>query len=545
MYKPIQLADSLPSLGTSISQSPLRRSFVAVALAFTLALTARAVDPPPDGGYFGHNTAEGNDALFSRTTGTDNTAVGFDALFSLTTGSGNTAMGFQTLVSNTVGSGNTAIGISALSANTTGSTNTAVGDSALSANTTGQSNTATGGSALFQNTTGTMNTATGLNALGFNTAGSFNTATGNDALISNTTGGSNTATGTDALFENTTGSFNTATGLAALSRSTAGSFNTATGADALAANTNGIENTATGADALFNNSTGKDNAASGFQALTKNTSGSFNAATGQGALESNTSGHNNTADGQNALHNNTTGSFNSALGENAGFNLTTGSNNIDIGNFGVAGESGTIRIGTVGTQTATFIAGISGATVPGGVAVVIDANGHLGVRHSSARFKEAIKPMDKASEAILALKPVTFRYKHELDPEGIAQFGLVAEQVEKVNPDLVARDADGKAYTVRYEAVNAMLLNEFLKEHRKVGKLQVNADLHERKIEQQAASIAQLKADVAKQQAMNTDQRKEIQTLAAALKEQAAQLQKVSDQLEVSKSTGQLVAENR
>src|SRR5204863_6922557 len=137
------------------------------------------------------------------------------------------------------------------------------------------------------------------------------------------------------------------------------------------------------------------------------------------------------------------------------------------GNNGVAGESKTIRIGKSGKQTNTFIAGISGATVPTGVAVIVDASGHLGTTTSSARFKDAIKPMDKASEAILALKPVTFRYGHELDPDGIPQFGLVAEEVEKVNPDLVARDDKGKPYTVRYEAVNAMLLNEFLKERRK------------------------------------------------------------------------------
>src|SRR5262249_40143270 len=157
--------------------------------------------------------------------------------------------------------------------------------------------------------------------------------------------------------------------------------------------------------------------------------------------------------------NNTTGSFNMALGDNAGFDLTTGSNNIDIGNAGVAGESKTIRIGKQGTQRSAFIAGISGATVPTGVAVIVDTTGHLGTTTSSARLKDAIKPKDKASEAILALKPVTFRYKHELDPDGIPQFGLVAEEVEKVNPNLVARDDQGKPYSVRYEAVNAMLLN--------------------------------------------------------------------------------------
>ena len=160
------------------------------------------------------------------------------------------------------------------------------------------------------------------------------------------------------------------------------------------------------------------------------------------------------------------------MGFRAGSDLTTGNNNIDIGNAGQAGESSTIRIGRVEDHAATFIAGISGVTVAIGVAVIVDADGQLGTAPSSARFKEEIKPMDKASEAILALKPVTFRYKHELDPEGIPQFGLVAEQVEKVNPDLVARDEQGKPYTVRYEAVNAMLLNEFLKEHRKVQELE-------------------------------------------------------------------------
>jgi Chaperone of endosialidase len=160
------------------------------------------------------------------------------------------------------------------------------------------------------------------------------------------------------------------------------------------------------------------------------------------------------------------------LGFAAGFNCTTGSNNIDIGNRGVAGESSRVRIGTNGVHTSAFIAGIRGAVIPGGVGVIVDSSGHLGTSTSSARFKDEIKPMAKASEAILALKPVTFRYKHDLDPEGISQFGLVAEQVEKVSPNLVARDAQGKVYTVRYEAVNAMLLNEFLKQHRQVQKQQ-------------------------------------------------------------------------
>jgi hypothetical protein len=237
------------------------------------------------------------------------------------------------------------------------------------------------------------------------------------------------------------------------------------------------------------------------------------------------------ADGFDALFHNTTGSNNTALGTSAGQNLTTGSNNIDIANSGVAGEAAKIRIGTVGTQKATFIAGIRGVTVAGGVGVIVGTNGQLGTTTSSERFKDQIKPMDKASEAILALKPVTFRYKPELDPAGIPQFGLVAEQVEKVNPDLVARDADGKVNTVRYEAVNAMLLNEFLKAHRKV--------------EQQQAMIAELKSSAndqraitTKQEAMIVKQQKQIEVLTAAV-------EKVNDQMELSKPLSQMVADNQ
>jgi len=204
--------------------------------------------------------------------------------------------------------------------------------------------------------------------------------------------------------------------------------------------------------ALFNNTTGRGNTASGWE-----------------ALRNNTEGEGNTAIGVFALHD-TTGDSNIALGVNAGAALTTGNGNIDIGNSGVASESNTIRIGD--SQTRTFIAGISGATASGGVAVYVNSAGQLGTLTSSARFKQDIHSMDNASEAILALKPVTFRYKPELDKAGIPQFGLVAEEVAEVNPDLVVRDEKGEIYTVRYEAVNAMLLNEFLKEHRKVEQLQ-------------------------------------------------------------------------
>ena len=297
-----------------------------------------------------------------------------------------------------------------------------------------------------------------------------NTVLGEDALV-NASGASNTAIGADALGANTTGSANTAVGAFALLFNTTGMFNTATGAAALEENTTGVGNTANGSGALFSNTSGGANTAIGFDALFNNTIGNNNTALGQIALNSNTTGNNNTALGQNALGNNTTGINNTALGKKAGFNLTTGDNNIDIGNPGVAGEGNTIRIGKQGTQTATYIAGISGATVADGVGVIIDTNGHVGTIVSSERFKDNVQPIGKASEAILSLEPVAFRYKKGLDPKGIPQFGLVAEQVEKVNPDLVARDDQGKPYTVRYEAVNAMLLNEFLKEHRTVQEL--------------------------------------------------------------------------
>jgi len=283
----------------------------------------------------------------------------------------------------------------------------------------------------------------------------------------------NTAIGSGALFSQTSGGFNTAIGFNALFSNTA-SNNTAVGDQALLSNTSGTGNTANGVAVLFKNTTGNNNTADGLDALFSNTTGSNNTADGLLALENNTTGHDNSAEGFQALANNKTGSNNIALGSNAGSGLTTGSNNIDIGAPGTAGESAKIRIGKQGTQNGTFIAGISGVAVTG-TQVVVNSSGKLGVAASSARFKEAIKPMDKASEAILQLKPVTFRYKSEIDADAILQFGLIAEEVEKVNPELVVRDEDGKAMTVRYEAVNAMLLNEFLKEHRNVAEQQAQS----------------------------------------------------------------------
>jgi Chaperone of endosialidase len=327
-----------------------------------------------------------------------------------------------------------------------------------------------------------------------------------------------------------TGNNNTASGYYALVNNTTGTNNTANGINTLALNQTGGSNTATGATALYHNN-GSYNTANGGQALYTNTTGIDNTASGYAALYRNTSGFNNTAYGGSALYDNTTGSNNIAVGTYAGVNLTTGGNNIDIGNYGVAGDSDKIRIGTQGTQTATFIAGIRGATVAGGVGVIVGPNGKLGTVTSSARFKDEIKPMNKASEAILALKPVTFHYKHELDPDGIPQFGLVAEEVAKVNPDLVARDEEGKAYTVRYEAVNAMLLNEFLKEHRKVEEQDRKIAEQNNQAQDQKAAITQLQSTVAKQDAAIAQERNEIEMLTSTLREQALQIQKVSARL--------------
>jgi hypothetical protein len=257
---------------------------------------------------------------------------------------------------------------------------------------------------------------------------------------------------------------------------------------------NANSNTAQGTQALFSNTTGNANTATGVGALYKNTTGTGNTATGMAALGSNTTGFSNTAIGARTLLS-ATGNYNVALGDSAGESLTTGDNNIDIGYnvFGVKGESNTIRIGNPDIM-ATYITGISGQTVVGGTAVFVDSSGKLGTMSASTRFSDEIKPMDKASEAILTLKPVTFRYKQDIDPKSVRQFGLIAEEVEKVNPDLVSRDEKGKIYSVRYDAVNAMLLNEFLKEHGKVEKLETTVACQQKQIETLTAGLQKVSA---------------------------------------------------
>ena len=405
-------------------------------LCFGLFPKAQAVVPPPDGGYPNFNTAEGQNALFSLTTGAANTAVGWLSLRNNTTGSFNTALGAGTLFANTADE------------------NTATGAGALLSNIGGSSNTATGAFALFNNVgLGAPSKPTGI------FFGSFNTANGDRALFSNTNGNSNTATGAGALTENTTGSANTAVGISALSQ-----------------NTTADQNTAIGAVALFDNTTGTQNTAVGFS----------------------------------ALHDNSTGNNNIALGSSAGINVATASNVIAIGSAG-ADVSNSCFIGQIYLNVQPVV-----GTDPD--VVTINSNGRLGRANvSSRRYKHDIQPMHTASEAIYALKPVSFRYHKQYDQTQTIAFGLIAEEVAEVNPDLVGRNPEGEPESVRYEQINAMLLNEFLKEHGKV--------------EEQGATIAQLKQDF---QSRLSAQQKQIEALTAGL-------QRVSAQLELNKLAPQTV----
>ena len=546
-----------------------------------------AVSPPPDGGYPGANTAEGQAALLSLTTGTYNTAVGIYSLLSDTTGRFNTGIGAATLLANTADQ-NTAIGTGALLGNSAGASNTASGTFALFNNSTGNGNIGLGASAGINLTTGNNNieignvgvggesntirigdpaiqeaifiagitamapaapnqavlvdpatgqlgsadiasfgvvstspenTAVGDQALVSNTGG-FNTATGFQALFSNTSADNNTAIGAEALLTNT-GPNNTAVGTSALSSNQGdpnpanglGAFNNAVGANSLFFNTTGTSNNALGESALLSNITASDNTAIGDVALQSNDSSGLgqaaaNTAVGAGALFSNVDGDSNNAVGFDALGSNTTGIRNNAIGFEALGNNTTGFENVAIGDF--AGQNVTtagnvICIGAnvagANVSNSCYIGSIFGETSSGGAAVLINSSGKLGTVTSSRRFKEGIKSMDHASEALFALKPVTFRYKKEIDASGTSQCGLVAEDVERVNPALIVRDKEGKPYSVRYDQVNAMLLNEFLKEHRRI-----------------------------------REQQTEIDSLKAELKEQRDLIQKVNDRVDMAES---------
>jgi len=449
-----------------------------VFVCFTLLPRAQAVGPDTDGSIAGSNNGEGIGVLVSRTTGVWNTGTGFEALSQLTAGNQNTATGLRALSSDTNGGFNTATGVFSLFSNTSGFFNSATGAYSLANNISGTHNTANGYAALYRNTDADDNTATGFAALYHNTTGDNNTATGYQALLSNADGASNSAFGAGALASNTTGGRNNAFGSVALNRHTAGNFNNAFGGHAL----------------FFDQS------------------GQFNNAFGDDALESNVSGNTNTAVGNLALAN-STGDGNTALGSTAGLNATTGSGNVYIG----AGMSG-----FAGESIHTYIRNINTTTVSGGGAdfVTVDlTTGLVGHDSSSRRYKEDIQPMDNSSEALYRLKPVTYRFKKEIDRSQCLEYGLVAEDVAQVDPNLAIRDGDGQIESVRYMAVNAMLLNEFLKEHRKV--------------EEQQATITELKKDF----------QATVAELNARLKEQESKIEKVSAQLEVSRSAPQMVSQ--
>jgi len=379
---------------------------------------------------------------------------------------------------------------------------TAEGCAALVSLTTGVANTGLGWRSLVFNSAGSFNTGVGGGALALNNADS-NTAVGAAALLLNTTGTENVAVGTDALVFNDSGNFNNAIGVFALLNNTDGLGNNALGDHALSSNIHGNGNTAIGDLALENNdsfgvSTANFNTALGASALLGNTDGGSNNAFGYYALSGNTAGSDNQAMGAFALANNSTGSGNIAIGTLSGLNVTTANNVICIGHL-LEGDN---------VDNSCYVGNIWGKA-GGSQAVYVNESGKLGVQVSSRRFKQDIEPMEKASEVIYSLKPVSFRYKREIERTRPLGFGLVAEDVEKVNPDLVARDKEGRPYSVRYDQIYSMLLNEFLKEHK--------AFLDEQR------TVEELKKQV------------------AAL---TAGLQKVSAQLEVSKPSSQTVLNN-
>jgi hypothetical protein len=386
------------------------RGFLAMACALALS---------------GHATAEPPNVVVSDSDG--NTAMGTEALFGVTASGGqfdvyglrNTAAGYRAMYSASAATDNTAFGIRALFSTKSGINNTGVGDEALFSSDSND-DTAVGYFALHATTSGVENTAIGSYSATSNTTGSYNTVLGFESLYQNTTANGSTAVGTQTLYANTTGSANSAIGM----------------------------------QALFANTTGLDNSGIGSYALNHNVTGNFNTATGNAALQANTVGSDNTASGRNSLRLNTTGSANIALGANAGYNLTTGSNNIEIGNQGLAGENATIRIGAPSVQTAAYIAGITGSHVTGS-AVYISSSGQLGVLASSERYKTAIAPIAEAGK-LARLRPVSFHLKNQ--PQGELQYGLIAEEVAKVYPELVVHDEAGNIEGVRYDELAPLLL---------------------------------------------------------------------------------------
>jgi Chaperone of endosialidase len=390
---------------------------------------------------------------------------------------GNTGLGVGTIGPDNTGSDNTAVGLEALGDNTLGVYNTASGSGALTRNTCGNNNTASGSGALFCNTMGSNNTANGYQALHVNLLGANNTASGYQALLENIVS-NNTAVGFQALMSNNNGTFNTATGSLALSNNLGTSANTANGYAALRNNI-GTGNTASGYQALNSNLSGGFNTAMGNSALAGNTVGANNTASGYNALSGNFGGQNNTADGSGAGSANISGNNNIAVGFGAGSTAPIANNDsIYIGATGADGDSpGTIQIGTeaeevdgiirIGTSQmgGTFIAGISGTSVTSGVDVLVNSNGLLGTVLSSGRFKEQITDMGDSSSKLLQLRPVSFFYKPQYDDGSrLPQYGLIAEEVAKVYPEMVAYDNHGEILSVKYHLLAPMLLNELQKQ---------------------------------------------------------------------------------
>jgi hypothetical protein len=410
----------------------------------------------------------------------NNTAMGSNALLAdqpsgVINGSDNTGAGSDALLSNTTGSSNTAFGALTLYSNTTGRANTAVGSLSLYFN-TGSQNTAIGAGALYSNTNGIANTAVGLNALVTNLSGGYNVAVGMGALGANETGAYNVALGYNALLENTA------------------SYNTAVGYQSLYGNNSGSSNTATGWEALFKNADGGSNAAFGTNTLYSNFSGANNTGSGAAALYYNSTGSNNTGLGYQALNSLTGGNSNIAIGSNAGFNLSgTNSNNIDLANLGVAGDNGIIRIGISGTQVSAFLAGVYSSQVTG-CAVYVNSAGQLGCLASSERFKFDVAPMRSASAKLGLLRHVTFRLR--ADPDGAVQYGLLAEEVAEVYPELMIRDDAGRIQGLRYEELTPMLINELQRQQKQIEALQQLTQVvasQDRQIREMQLQLAQWK----------------------------------------------------
>jgi hypothetical protein len=445
------------------------------------------------GGPGDNNTAVGSGSLATNTSGQANVAVGTAALSSNTTGNSNTATGTSALVFNTIGNSNTATGVNALLSNTTGNSNTAIGANALQSNTTGGANDAVGAGALLFNTTGSDNNAMGRSALNQNTTGHDNSALGDTAMSNNTSGVGNVAMGSGSLNANTTGGANTGVGAGTLKANTIGNYNTAMGFQALfSTNSDGV-----GSDGSYNN-------AMGLYAMYANTTGYNNNAQGSYALYANTTGYGNSAMGANSLMNLTTGVRNVGVGNNTGTSLVVGSYNVDIG-WGVSGsgdESGVIRIGSPSYATATYIAGVYGVAA-GGTYVCATSSGQLSTgascaAPSSRRYKEDIRPLTD-TERLMKLQPVSFRYR-KADASGNKplEFGLIAEEVAQVFPDLVVYDEKGRPDAVKYQDLTPILL---------------------KKIQQQQAQIAAQDAKMVSLETMVRDMQQQVARLNAEAKE--------------------------